>query len=237
METLGPNTNAPPNLLSPRCILVAGEDRRNLLYLLPSQENASHAFRGYEFWKQPEFTLILCGIGTGCLEPLIWELTRPGIVRELVLIGTAGKMPNASVEVGQPYAVIQAFLAGTGLDGEPLDETLTPCWPLPPTIPAASSVSTDFFYGFGPRLLTGEYPFADGALRERYLDHCRRGTSLVEMEVAQFYAFCRAFGGKGLRYLAIKGVSNELGDDARQIAESRTVITRCMEMARGLMGI
>ena len=155
----------------------------------------------------------------------------------MILIGTAGKMPNASVEIGQPYAVIEAFLAGTGLDSELLDEPLTPRWPLPPTIPTASSVSTDFFYGFGPRLLTGEYPFTHGALRERYCDHKRRGTSLVEMEVAQFYAFCHTFGGGRLQYLAIKGVSNELGDDVRQIAESRTVITRCMEMARRLMGI
>ena len=38
METLGPNTNAPTDLLSSDCIPVAGEDRRHLLPLLDSNQ-------------------------------------------------------------------------------------------------------------------------------------------------------------------------------------------------------
>ena len=106
MLSLGPNTNAPADLLSPTCILVAGEDRGHLLPLLNTPQDRSHAFRGYEFWKQSE--------------------------------------------------------------------------------------------------------------------------------VAQFYAFCENFGGPDLRYNAIKGVSNELGDDAAQIQTSQDMIRTCFEMAKQL---
>lgn len=236
-QRLGPNTLAPVEVLSHRCILVAGEDRRDVVPLLKAPADPSHAFRNYEFWKQPDCTLILCGIGTGCLEPLLWEITRPGIVREIILIGTAGKMPLADIKLGQPHAITQAFLAGTGLDGESLSEPLTPRWELPPSIPTASSVSTDFFYGFAPRILAESYPFAQGNLRKSYEHHLERGTHLVEMEVAQFYAFCNTFGDKELRYLALKGASNELGDDGQQLAESSGVIARCMALAKRLLKI
>ncbi len=150
MQLLGPNTNAPAELLSRRCIVVAGEDRRHVQALLGASAVSSHAFRGYEFWKQPELTLILSGIGTGCVEPLLWEIMRPRIVDETVLIGTAGKMPAAAVEVGQPYVIADAFLAGTALDGDGLHQPLRPRWQLPKDLSVASCVSTDLFYGFGP---------------------------------------------------------------------------------------
>lgn len=234
MRTLGPNTNAPKELLSRKCILVVGEDRRDVVALLGSPEDASHAFRSYEFWKQADFTLVLSGIGTGCVEPLMWELLGTKVIEEIMLIGTAGKMPGASIPIGQACAISEAFLAGTGLDQEGIVEPLKPRWELPADIPTASSVSTDFFYGFSPRVMAGEYPFDQGHLRERYQEHIRRGTQLVEMEVAQFYAFCDRFGGPTLRYLAIKGASNDLGNDARQVAESKGVIARCMELAKQL---
>jgi hypothetical protein len=237
MSTLGPNTNAPQELLSKRCVLVVGEDRRDVVALLGSPGETSHSFRNYEFWKQADFTLVLSGIGTGCVEPLMWELLRAKVIEEIILIGTAGKMPGASIPIGQPCAISDAFLGGTGLDQEGVSEPLKPRWELPAGIPTASSVSTDFFYGFSPRVMAGEYPFGRGHLRERYREHVRRGTQFVEMEVAQFYAFCDRFGHAELRYLAIKGASNELGDDAQQIAESASVIARCMEVATRLLKI
>lgn len=234
MATLGPNTNAPVELLSADCIYVAGEDRSHVLSLLP-EGAPSFRHRGYEFWKQPNFTMILSGMGTGCVEPLVWEITQPGVVRRIVLVGTAGKMPAARVDPGSPHAVTEAFLAGTGLDGENIAQPLRPRWELPNEIATASSVSTDFFYGFAPRLLDGGYPLADGDLRRKYEEHVRRGTQLVEMEVAAFYCFCERFGDGDLRYVAVKGASNELGADSQQLANSGGVIDSCFRVAQQLM--
>ena len=234
--TLGPNTNAPLELLSTKVILVCGEDRG---YLLPYVgATPSHSFRCFEFWKMPTHTVILCGMGTGCVEPLIWEVIKPGIVGEIVLIGTAGKMPGTSVQIGQPYAVAKAWLAGTALDGERVSQPVKPRWTEAIGVEWVDSVSTDFFYGFAPRVLEEDgYPFASGPLALRYAEHLAMGTELVDMEVAAFYCFCEKFGDPGLTYLAIKGPSNELGADGQQIAETGDVMERCMAIAKRVLKI
>ena len=231
MNILGPNTNASVELLQPRCIVCCGEDAGDLLHLLPTIQ-MYHEYRSYRFWRLPGFTLVLSGMGTGCVEPLIWEMTRPKVVRELVLIGTAGKMPGAAAPLGEPHVIDRAYLAGTGLDGENLVEPLLPRWDKPlGSIPSASSVSTDFFYGFAPRILTGGYPLAGGRLRALYEKYSNT-VDLIDMEVGPFYAFCAAFGDESLRYIAIKGPSNVLGADEQQIAETPAVLKRCWETAR-----
>ena len=93
MNVLGPNTNASLELLQPHCILCCGEDVSHFLQLLPTIQ-MYHEYRGYRFWRLPGFTLVLSGMGTGCLEPLMWELTRPKVIRQVMLIGTAGKMAS-----------------------------------------------------------------------------------------------------------------------------------------------
>ncbi len=235
MDSLGPNTNAPASVLSPDCILICGEDRSHIVPLL-GDVTATHAFRSYEFWKQSHYTVILSGMGTGCVEPLIWELTRSPIVTRIVLIGTAGKMPGATIPIGDPRWISDAFLGGTALDGEGIPEPLHPRWNAPPNIALADSVSTDFFYGFGPRMTERGYPFNRGALQRKYDQHLARGTQLVDMEVAQFYAFCERFGNGRVQYVAIKGASNELGAETQQVAESAGIIARCLAVARQLLG-
>jgi len=73
-----PNTNVENSLLSERMVICCGEDAAELLQALrtefPRQETAYHEYRCYRFWKFAEFTLIWTGIGTGCLEPLLFEL-------------------------------------------------------------------------------------------------------------------------------------------------------------------
>jgi hypothetical protein len=229
MSSLGPNTNAPPELLSPKVLLVCGEDRRELLPFVRSP--TSHAFRCFEFWKEVGFTLVLSGMGTGCVEPLIWELTRPGIVREIVLAGTAGKMPGTRVPIGQPHEVSEAFAVGTALDGERISLPVKPRWARPTGLSSARSVSTDFFYGFAPRIQAGDYPLQGGSLAAGYAEHWARGTPLIDMEVAAFYCFCERFGDAGLQYLAIKVPSNELGADAQQIEETPQFMPRCIRAA------
>jgi hypothetical protein len=235
MDSLGPNTNAPPELLSPKVLLVCGEDRRELLPFVRSSR--SHAFRCFEFWKEDGFTLVLSGMGTGCVEPLIWELTQPGIVREIVLAGTAGKMPGSRVPIGEPHEVAEAFAVATALDGERITLPLKPRWDRPTGLPSTRSVSTDFFYGFSPRVQTGNYPLQGGSLAAGYAEHWARGTPLIDMEVAAFYCFCERFGDAGLQYLAVKAPSNELGADAEQIRETPQIMPRCMRAAMRVLEI
>jgi len=240
--SLGPNTNAPAELLTPRCIVCAGEDRPTLLDALrlagfepgPSR----HSYRCYEFWKSGDVLIVWTGIGTGTIEPLLWEIFQPGVIEQIVLVGTAGRMAESGAALGRAYIVDQAFLAGTGLDGENLPQPLRPRWPgLPDGHATASSVSTDFFYGFGPRLMTGDYPFASGALKRAFEEHTRRKTDLVEMEVAQFYAFCAAFPDAPSHFIAIKGVSNTVEVHGEQVENSRDAIAETLRMARGLLRV
>jgi hypothetical protein len=157
-------------------------------------------------------------------------------VEEIVLIGTAGKMPAAEVRIGQPYAIAAAFLAGTALDGEGLNQPLRPRWQLPTHLSVASCVSTDLFYGFGPATQARAHGLGSTA-RQLYDKHVAMGTQLVDMEAGQFYAFCDYFSDPSLRYVAVKGASNEIGAHGQQIAESAAVIRRCFELAVALMGI
>ena len=239
--TLGPNTNAPADLLARDCILCGGEDRQTLLDAMrvagldpgPSRHN----YRCYEFWRFGEVLLAWTGIGTGCIEPLLWELFAPGVIERLILVGTAGRLPESPTAVGHAYLVNEAWLAGTGLDGEDLPQPLTPRWPGMERFALASTVSTDFFYGFGPRLTTGGYPFATGRLRHAYDEAIRRKTGLVEMEVAQFYAFCAAFPHAPARFVAAKGVANTVEMHGEQVANSRDAIADTLRLARQLLAM
>jgi len=96
MNTLGPNTNASVTNLRSDVILVAGEDRGEVLdvvrILIKSRIPTSYRYRCYEFWPFRSATVILTGIGTGSIEPLMWEILQPRIIRRIILIGTAGLM-------------------------------------------------------------------------------------------------------------------------------------------------
>jgi len=261
MDTLGPNTQAPPSVLHQRCIYCAGEDRRELLQALeragpphahealntqPASEQRTGTgsapishwhYRSYEFWRFQDFCLILSGIGTGCLEPLLFEVLRANIVRKIVLVGTAGSMPGSQVAQGEAYLVDRAWPAGTGIDAEASELPLVPRWDLPATASKASSASSDFYYRFAPAIVQGTYPIHHGALKKLYEEHVRRGTELVEMEVAQFYFFCQNFGAADLQYLAVKAIANVVGREDEQSVNSQAALIRTLATAFKLLGI
>ena len=240
-KSLGPNTNAPPEVLDERCVLCAGEDRDELLEALgaasPRQAACHSQYRSYEFWRFKDFCMILSGIGTGCLEPLLFEILRPGIVRKIVLIGTAAIMPGAKVEIGEASLIGEAWPAATGVDGEAAQLPFRPRCSPPANLRRASGVSTDFYYGFSPAILSNRYPIQGGRLRALFEEHQRRGTQLVDMESAQFYCFCMYFGGSTLEYAAVKAPTNLAGLGDQQIPYTRGALVNCLKTALQLLGV
>jgi hypothetical protein len=237
--TLGPNTNAPPGILHNRCLLCVGEDREALLEALSRagkpQAIRQCRYRSYEFWRFTDFSTILSGIGTGCLEPLLFEILRPAVIQKIVLIGTAGSMAGADVEAGQAYLIDPAWPAGTGIDSEVQQLPLHPRWKLPRGLKRASGVSTDFYYGFSPAILSGNYPTKGHRLRGLFEEHQRRGTELVDMEVAQFYYFCMCFGRSTLEYAAVKAPANAVGSQGQQLSYTLRAIGSCLTTAFRLL--
>jgi purine-nucleoside phosphorylase len=240
-EVLGPNTNAPPGLLHERCILCAGEDPDVLCEALRKAGDPERVptfrYRGYAFWRFSDFCVVLSGIGTGCLEPLLhevllYELDSARLVRRVVLIGTAGSMPDIDVKTGEAYLIDKAWAAGTGIDAEA--EKLLPLQPRskpPQGVPRASSVSTDFYYGFSKDILSGKYPTKGKTLRKLFKKHKRQATQLVDMEVAQFYYFCECFGDSSLQYAAVKAPANAVGNHHQQLDNTLQALGSCLTTA------
>ena len=242
-DSLGPNTNITTALLHDRCILCAGEDRDEFLKALHAcgiPRPARHVrYRSYEFWHFGQCCAILSGIGTGCLEPLLWEIFQPAIIRQIVLVGTAGTLPGSSIAPGQAHLISHAYAAGTGIDREVARQPLGARWHGAMIGPVATSVSTDFYYGFGPHGERaphgGTYLQADHPLRQAYAGHIQRGTPLVEMEVAQFYFFCDKLGGAGLQFIAVKAASNAVGQETEQLQHTPIALQQTIRCAMGLL--
>ncbi len=234
------NTNLTADLLSPDVILCCGEDEAALLHTIPprfsSPAQRKLAFRFYRFWKFADHTLILSGIGTGCLEPLLYELFSFNIVRRIILIGTAGRINGATAaQIGKVYAIGEASLACTGLDAIAREGTFTPTLRAAPELPTVTIVSTDLYYGFSntadPRYTAHFSPGA--SLWER-----TRGRDLVDMEVGQFYALCSYLDSttNHVEYLAIKGPANKMGSPQGQNQNTSQVLA-AVESAYAILGV
>ncbi|HNX05660.1 MAG TPA: hypothetical protein PKI32_09165, partial [Opitutales bacterium] len=111
----------PRDLGAGRVILCSGEVESDLLAAFRGRTGPvldCGRYRCYAFWRYADFTLILAGIGTGSLEPLLWEILRPGIVKKIVLIGTAGAVTAKAPALGTALPISQAWSCGGGIDGE-----------------------------------------------------------------------------------------------------------------------
>jgi hypothetical protein len=236
-ETLGPNTNAAPLLLHKHVILSCGEDTRDVLaaFAHHAKFSAYHEHRCYKFWKFAAFTVIWTGFGTSCLEPLLWEILRPGLVDKIVLVGTAGNLPHAKTALGKVYVIRDAYLALTALDFLRIEQPLAPVFADLKAYEAASIVSTDLFYGFSPLAQTGAYPIDPGSASHLIGEHFAQ-RDMVDMEVGQFYYFCRAFTrNRPIEYVAFKGPSNQIGNAAEQNANSQAVTKSAFDAAVELL--
>ncbi len=242
---LGANCNVDAGILSPNVVLCAGEDVMELLRAferLGEEPRRCHTYRCYRFWQYTRFTLIWTGIGTGCIEPLLFEvLTRTPVVQTIVLIGTAGKLRPDLAD--RPHVITQALLGPAPFGDYQIEEPLTPefDWQTQPAlqgVPTATAVSTDLYYGFPkPYDRPGPDRADVGELRERFERLSRRG-DLLEMEVGQFYYLCRKLRQAGtLRFLAVKGPANAIGADQEQVANSAEVLQQCSETTIALLNL
>jgi hypothetical protein len=231
-----PNAALVPDHVRSSVILCCGEDKEAFVTALAAAglsvpATPASEFRSYTVWPLPQVTVILASIGTGSLEPLLFELLSLGCVERIVLVGTAGSLGPRRLPLGAAYPIAEAWLSGTGLDREVLDQPLRPHWPLMPSGPVAALVSSDFYYGFSPSQRPGDYRQRLPAL-SRDFARLSAITDLVDMEVAQFYALCRLIPEQpGLRYLAIKGASNSVENHAEQNAHAPSVLLHCLQKA------
>lgn len=241
MSIIAPNTKIAPEYIDKNIILCCGEDTNELIYSLNDLSYTGekvHEFRCYRFWKYLNFSVIWTAIGTGTLEPLIWEIlfnpTIKSIVNKIILIGTAGKLPKSGKKLGDVYVIDNAYLGGTAVDDNAIKQPLTPNFIGLSDFPKASIVSTDFFYGFSERVINGDYPNKTQRLVQAVNKYFYT-TDLVDMEVAQFYHFCKLFDSENtLNYVAIKGAANTIGSAEEQIENSSIVIKKVLEKAIAL---
>ena len=228
-----------PDDLRENVILCSGEVEEDLLRAFRFVEGTPsrvRQYRCYKFWRHEKFTLILAGIGTGAMEPLLWEILTTGVVRKIVLIGTAGAVTGAAPSMGGALPIGEAFSCGTGIDGEVGLEPLRPRWSLPQGAHTCSIASSDFFYGYSDRVLDGSFKACQGPFRERYLQ-IRDRADMIDMEVASFYYFCPRFDLTGkLEYLAVKGASNALGKGDEMNHFAGSVMDDCVRQAVALLG-
>lgn len=230
-----PNAQLLPEQIRPSIILCFGEDKGAFTAALdtlsfPSGATAAE-FRGFTVWTLTEVTVILASIGTGVVEPLLYELLGTGRAERIVLVGTAGRLGSGRLPLGTGFPITEAYLAGTGLDREVADQPLRPEWPDLAVGPVASIVSSDFYYGFSPPTRPGDYRHRLPGLR-RDFERLSVFVDLVDMEVAQFYALCRIIPEQpGLHYLAIKGASNGVDNHGEQNTHAPAVLLDCLKKA------
>lgn len=237
--TYGPFASAPVSHiltkdLSTRVILCAGEAEADLLHAfrnVKARPVGIGQYRCYKFWKYPDFTLILSGIGVGTLEPLLWEILTPGVVKKIVLIGTAGGVTPHAPGIGTSAIISEAWTCGTSLDAEVGMNPLRPNWKAGLGMEVCSIASTDFFYGYSDRILDGSFRACQGPFKERYLA-IRDKADMIDMEVAGFYYFSPFFDKTGeLEYVAVKGSSNALGKGEEMNHYAPAVMDDCARRA------
>ena len=216
-----PNTGVADFLLQKNAILCCGEDANQLLTALrtvtDSRHQLYHEYRCYRFWKFPNFTLIWTGIGTGCLEPLLFELLEPNIVQRIVLIGTAGAISTEKVNLGSAYFINQAYLAAAGINRPNKTAPISHGFPRDclagANLQDCSIISTDYYYGFSsdPSQRAIALRRADPVLAESLATLWTKAP-LTDMETAQFYHLCKLLGQPALQFAAIKGPANKVSE-------------------------
>lgn len=250
-ETLAvrPNTGMPVDFLQPNLVVCPGEDPAELEHamavVLGSEYQAYQyrCYRGYRFAAR-RLTVLLSGIGSGCLEPLMFEAldsrhTGPDAVRRLVLIGTAGYIGDALL--GRVYLVDGAYTVGCAVELTDDELPVRPRFDAIETDPLTKveEVSTDYYYATtvddtDPRKQRAKQK--NRALRDGLAKYYAPGR-LIAMESAQFYHFADVYGTPETQYVALRGVANLADQFHTQSSQSRDVLTDTLQHAIRLLRV
>ncbi len=238
-----PNTRADDSLLHTDAILCCGEDANELLAAIDATTDMRpvkfQEYRCYRFWDFSAFTLIWSGIGTGCLEPLLFEVLGNSPIERIILIGTAGAISSDDVVLGNAYLINKAYLGAAGIS---VVDRLHPRVPrfsadriAASKLQSRSTVSTDYYYGFStdPDSRAVKLREADPVLADTLLKMWA-STELVDMETAQFYHLCSLLGDKQLQFVAIKGPANKVADPS---LAATAVLEKAVAHAFRMLGI
>lgn len=227
-----------PADLSSRVILCSGEAEADLMHAfgkIGSKPEWLGHYRGYKFWKYTDFTLILAGVGIGALEPLLWETIGSGVIRKIVLIGTAGGVTAKAPQLGQARVISEAWPCGTSIDAEVGLKPVLPRWSGRLRTVPCTIASTDYFYGYSDRILDGTFKACQGAFKTRY-KAVRDRADMIDMEVAGFYYLCPFFDKTGeMEYIAVKGNSNALGKGDEMNDYASRVMDDCARQAMEML--
>lgn len=237
-----PNCALPESFFQNDMVVCTGEDPHELVCAmnnsLPGIVPEYHEYRCYRAWKYPDFTVVISGIGTGCLEPLLYELLDfdalgENVAKRLVMIGTAGYLSDSGF--GKVYLVDGAYTAGCGVALEDKDLPIRPSFAHLGQIqlPRAEEISTDYYYACTPQTANERKNKAKAmnpALTTAVEKYWQSGR-LISMESAQFYAFASAYGKPGTQYVALRGVANLADQFETQGEYSLQVLTEAFRQA------
>jgi hypothetical protein len=229
--------------------------------LIPRTEprHPDQQHRCYFAWRfeDRDLTVILTGIGTGCLEPLLFEilddtkLSDEKVAKRLVMIGTAGMIkydhpdrpsgtpPLDESELGKLYVVQEAYVAGCAVA---LDVPVCPRFSgyEAAGLPSRTEISSDYYYAATLRPKDSRRHTAQDmnpSLREGLENHWEKGR-LVSMESAQFYHFARTYGRQGeTEYVAIRGAANFVDEFDTQGGHSGEVLRDALDAAMQILGV
>ncbi len=210
MQRIGPSTGLPLDMVRPDVLLCLGEEEDEFSAALDGAGLTPEAVRThYRAFHGRVRDDILCldgAVGSAVVEKCLWDLLRTGIVRRVLLVGTAGAMPACTAVERKPYRMAPATSIYQNFDAAPHAS-----WR--PTAEVGlddfSIVSCDRFYGFSP-LIDDVYP-AEPGLLEAWHQHAKKDL-MIDMEVGAFYHYCERFGAPDLQYAAIKAVANKVSE-------------------------
>lgn len=241
-----PNTALPLSFFQNNVIVCTGEDpeelKKAIKEVFPGRRPRHHQYRCYQAWSLPNITIVISGIGTGCMEPMMWELLdyeTLGVKRpkRLAMIGTAGMVSDSGF--GQVYVVSGAYPIGCAVR---LDDA---CLPVKPNfcnleqlnLPVAEEMSTDRYFTCTPAMSDARKVLAKSfdPLLVSELDKYWRPGRLISMEALQFYHFASVFGLPDTQYVALRGVANLADQFETQGDYSQQVLTDCLRHAVKLL--
>jgi Phosphorylase superfamily len=243
-----PNCAIPASFFQEKMIVCTGEDpdelRKAMRAVFPGKLPRFHQFRCYKAWKftNPNITVVISGIGSGCLEPLLFELLDEKalgllVPKKLVMIGTAGYIADSGH--GHVFLVDAAYPIGCAVH---LKEGALPLRPRfegleKSTLSIAAEMSTDYYYAATPsdddtRKVAAKA--ADDDLKEGIKRYWKAGR-LISMESAQFYHFCGCYGSAETQYVALRGVANLADQFHEQGDHSQNVLNQALAEAVKLL--